>query len=211
MEARPRANLLAALIVPRPIAWVTTTNSTGRTNAAPFSFFNLMSGTPPVLCIGMGARDGRPKDSARNIEETGEFVVNLVTDACAPLMNATAIDFDAEVDELAEVGIDTVPSALVKPPRVAASPVGLECALTQIVPIGAGQRIIIGQVLAVHVEDEYVRDADRGHIDTASLAPIGRLNGGWYARTTSRFHMPQVSESEWRSRGTATAGDPHDD
>lgn len=116
MDVKPRYNLLSSLIVPRPIAWVTTVDAAGRVNAAPFSFFNLMAGTPPVVVLGIGNRDGAPKDTARNIVDTGEFVINLVTAGLLDAMNVTAVDFDADVDEISEAGLETVASHAVVPP-----------------------------------------------------------------------------------------------
>jgi flavin reductase (DIM6/NTAB) family NADH-FMN oxidoreductase RutF len=186
--------LLASTVVPRPIAWVVSQDAAGHVNVAPFSFFNVLSGDPPVIGIGIGTRpDGTPKDSAANIRGSLEFVVNLVSDAAAAAMNVTAIEFAPDVSEAVEAGLEMLPSAKVRPPRIAASPVALECTLLQTVELGPARTLVLGRVLAVHVHDEAVLDARRCHIDTPKLHLIGRMHGaGWYARTTDLFEMPRI-------------------
>ena len=138
LPARDRYKLLVSTVTPRPIAWVVTKNSRGALNAAPFSFFNALAGDPPVVGIGMGSHEpGRPKDSRVNIHETGQFVVNLVGEENAPAMNITAIAFNYGVNELQQAGLTLLPSTLVAPPRIAESPVAMECELIQIVELGA--------------------------------------------------------------------------
>src|SRR6204780_2978332 len=132
-----RYKLLVSTVTPRPIAWVVSQNSTGRLNAAPFSFFNALAGDPPVVGIGIGSHDpGRPKDTRQNIRDTGQFVVNLVSEEARERMNITAIEFEREVSEAHEAGLATVASVHVKPPRIAESPVSMECELMQIVELG---------------------------------------------------------------------------
>ena len=191
--------LLVATIGPRPVAWVTTQDLDGTLNAAPFSFFNAMSGNPPVVAIGIGGRGpGDVKDTGGNIRRTGEFVVNLVSYRLARQMNVTAIDFPAQVDELAEAGLSTAPSLRVKPPRIAEAPVSMECERLVIVEVGVDRAVILGKVVAMHVQDEFVLDKDRCYIDTPKLDLIGRMHGsGWYARTTDRFEMPRISVADW--------------
>jgi flavin reductase (DIM6/NTAB) family NADH-FMN oxidoreductase RutF len=181
--------LLVSTVVPRPIAWVTTQDIDGTVNAAPFSFFNAVSGNPPVVAIGIGGRaPGDVKDTGGNIRRTGEFVVNLVSNRLAEQMNITAIDFEKDVNELAEAGLSTAPSSRVKPPRIAESPVSFECERLVIVEVGVDRAVILGKVVAIHVADEFVLDADRCYIDTPKLDLVGRMHGrGWYARTTDRL------------------------
>ena len=137
INAKDRYKLLVSTVTPRPIAWVVTQSLCGQVNAAPFSFFNALAGDPPVVGIGMGSRaPGHPKDSRLNIEETRQFVVNLVSEENAKAMNVTAIEFDYGVNELVQAGLTTVPSTHVKPPRIAESPVALECELLQVVDLG---------------------------------------------------------------------------
>lgn len=208
MDVKPRYNLLASLIVPRPIAWVTTVDQSGRVNAAPFSFFNLMSGTPPVVVLGIGNRDGAPKDTARNIVDTGEFVINLVTAELIDAMNVTAIDFDAEVDETREAELETVASHAVTPPRLAASPVALECVFTQTVPLGQGRNLLVGAVAYAHVRDDVVIDAGRGHIDATRLNIVARMHGGGWYTATSPFRLDRITLGDRKSQssGAEAAG-----
>jgi flavin reductase (DIM6/NTAB) family NADH-FMN oxidoreductase RutF len=198
-EAIPQKNaykLMTSCIVPRPIAWVVTQSAEGILNAAPFSFFNMFSGTPPVVCIGVGSRPaGERKDTALNVAATGEFVVNLVSEDLADRMNVTAVDYPYGVDELAEAGLTPVPGVKVKPPRIAESPVSMECVRREIIPLGESS-LIIGQVVLMHVRDDLVLDADRCYIDTPNLRLIGRMHGGgWYVRTSDRFEMPRLTRS----------------
>jgi len=130
-----RYKLLTAAIVPRPIAWIVSRDAQGATNVAPFSFFNLISGDPPLVCVGIGVRDGVPKDTARNIEERGEFSVNLVSADLAARMNVTAVDFPPDVDEAREAGLLLAPCERIRVPRVAQSPVAFECRLRQLLRI----------------------------------------------------------------------------
>lgn len=205
MAAKPRYNLLSSLIVPRPIAWVTTVDAAGRVNAAPFSFFNLMSGTPPVVVLGIGNRDGAPKDTARNIVDTGEFVINLVTAELLDAMNITAIDFDAGVDEIGEAGLETVASYAVAPPRIAGSPVALECNFTQSVALGQGRNMVVGAVSCAHVRDDIVIDVDRGHIDAARLGVVARMHGGGWYTTVSPFRLDRITLGYRQSQSPAEA------
>jgi flavin reductase (DIM6/NTAB) family NADH-FMN oxidoreductase RutF len=197
--------LLVATIVPRPIAWVTTQDVDGTLNAAPFSFFNAMSGNPPVVAIGIGGRaPGDVKDTGGNIRRTGQFVVNLVSNALAEQMNITAIDFGKNVNELTEAGLAVAPSSKVKPPRIAQSPVAFECERLVIVEVGVDRAVILGKVVAIHVADEYVIDAAKCYVDTPKLDLVGRMHGrGWYARTTDRFDMPRIDVADWPLRAKA--------
>jgi flavin reductase (DIM6/NTAB) family NADH-FMN oxidoreductase RutF len=197
--------LLVSTVVPRPIAWVTTQDVDGTVNAAPFSFFNAVSGNPPVIAFGIGGRGpGDVKDTGGNIRRTGQFVVNLVSNALAEQMNITAIDFDKEVNELAEAGLTTAPSSRVKPPRIAESPVSFECERLVIVEVGVDRAVILGKVLAIHVADEFVLDPVKCYIDTPKLDLVGRMHGrGWYARTSDRFDMPRIDVADWPLRAKA--------
>lgn len=197
--------LLVSTVVPRPIAWVVTQDIDGRLNAAPFSFFNAFSQDPPIVCIGIGGRGpGDVKDTGNIIRRTGEFVVNLVSEEAAEQMNVTAIEFPADVDELAQAGLTTQPCRHVRPPRIAESPVSLECRRYMTVEVGNERAIVMGQVLAIHVRDEAVIDPVRCYIDTPSLKLIGRMHGrGWYARTSDRFEMPRIAVEDWETRSKA--------
>lgn len=197
-----RYKLLVSTVVPRPIAWVVTLDLAGRVNAAPFSFFNAVSQDPPVVVIGIGGRGpGHGKDTAVNIRNHPEFVVNLVDAERAEAMNVTAIEWGPDVRELEEAGLDTLPSVKVKPPRIAASPVAMECVKHITVELGTDRSVVFGRVVAMHVRDDAVLDVGRCHIDTPKLDLIGRMHGrGWYARTRDRFEMPRIAVSEWENR-----------
>ena len=202
LPTRECYKLLVSTVTPRPIAWVVTQNSTGRLNAAPFSFFNAFSADPPVLGIGMASHaPGRPKDSRVNIKETGQFVVNLVAEENAAAMNVTATEFDYGVDELAEAGLTTLASTHVKPPRIAESPVSFECELMQIIELGASTGLVLGRVLAMHIRDSAVLDSTKNYIDTPALKLLARMHGtDWYTRTSDLFEMPRIKVEDWKKR-----------
>ncbi len=197
--------LLVSTVAPRPIAWVVSQNASGQLNAAPFSFFNAFSGDPPVIGIGIGCHNPpAPKDTRANIRETGQFVVNLVSEETAEAMNITAIDFEPGVDELEKAGLTYRPSVRIKPPRIAESPVAMECELMQIVDLGANNGLVLGRVLAMHVRDDAVIDALKHYIDTPKLKLIGRMHGtGWYARTSDLFLMPRIPLAKWKEEESA--------
>ena len=197
--------VLISTVVPRPIAWITTQDVDGTLNAAPFSFFNAVSGNPPVIAVGIGGRGpGDAKDTGNVIRRTGEFVVNLVSNELAEKMNVTAIDFGPEVNELAEAGLTTTPSTHVKPPRIAESPVSFECKRLVTVDVGNDRSVILGTVVAIHVRDDCVLNPERHYIDTPKLDLIGRMHGGgWYARTTDRFDLPRIPVADWPLRSKA--------
>ena len=202
LSVRDRHKLLSAVILPRPIAWVTTQSELGEINAAPFSFFNLMGSDPAVVALGIGSSDrggDGMKDTARNIEATKEYVIQLVTEPLAAQMNQTATDFPAGQDELEFAGLKPAPSVKVGPPRIAESPVHLECRHLTTVEIG-NTRVILGQVVHLHVDDEFYDSGD-GHIDTAKLGAIGRMHGaGWYTRTTDLFELDRISYKNWLAK-----------
>ena len=181
--------ILASLVTPRPIAWVTTLGPDGVVNAAPFSFFNLLGANPPILGFCPGDReDGTPKDTARNIRLSHEFVVNLVDEQLADAMNKTAASLPYGISEIAHAGLTTAPSSVVKPPRIAEAPASLECAEWGTLQIG-GNRLIIGLIKRVHVRDELF-DPKTQRIRSENLHVIGRMaSPNWYCRTRDRFEM----------------------
>jgi len=192
--------LLVSTIVPRPIAWVVTEDSAGVLNAAPYSFFNAFSGDPPIVGIGVGVRGTDQKDTLNNIKATGQFTICLVPEERAIQMNVTATDFAPEIDELAEAGLTPVASSMVRPPRIAESPVAIECERFQLVPLG-NHTLVLGRVLAMHVRDDCVLDPVKHYIDTPKLGLVGRMHGrGWYARTTDRIEIARMSPEEWAKR-----------
>jgi flavin reductase (DIM6/NTAB) family NADH-FMN oxidoreductase RutF len=187
--AKRAYSILASLVTPRPIAWVTTLGPDGVVNAAPFSFFNVLGANPPILGFCPGDRDdGTPKDTARNIRLSHEFVVNLVDEKTAEAMNVTAASLPYGVSELKSAGIMTAPSSVIKPPRIAESPASLECTEWGTLQIG-GNRLIIGLVKRVHVRDELF-DSETQRIRSEQFQVIGRMaSPNWYCRTSDRFEM----------------------
>ena len=185
--------LLTNLVVPRPIAWITSLNAAGAVNLAPFSFFNAVGSDPLYLVLGIGRRDsGAEKDTAKNIETCGEFVVNLVTEELLAAMNISAADFPPDQSELGAARLHTAPSLRVKVPRLAAAQASLECRLFQSHPLGANT-LYIGEVVMFHVADRLL--GPRFHIN--NFAPLGRLGSpSCYCRTTDRFELPRLSYAE---------------
>ncbi|MGV8988475.1 MAG: flavin reductase family protein [Cypionkella sp.] len=182
--------LLAATVMPRPIAWVVTQDAEGCINAAPFSFFNAMGSAPPTIALGLLADPKRGfKDSARNILDTGEFVVNLVPEALVRAMNITSVDAPTGVNELELAGLRTAPSTHIRPPRVADSPVAFECTTFTTIETGPHQLVVIGRVLAVHIDDRFIKNAERGHIDTPALDLVARSYGATYVRSRDTFEL----------------------
>jgi flavin reductase (DIM6/NTAB) family NADH-FMN oxidoreductase RutF len=181
--------LLASLVTPRPIAWVTTLSPDGIVNAAPFSFFNVLGSEPPIVGFCPGDRDdGTPKDTARNIRLTHEFVVNLVDESVAQAMNKTSASLPYGQSEIDHAGLSTRPSTLVKPPRIAESPASLECQEWGTLQIG-DNRLIIGLVKCIHVRDELI-DPESLRVRSDLFHVVGRMaSPHWYCRTTDRFEM----------------------
>jgi flavin reductase (DIM6/NTAB) family NADH-FMN oxidoreductase RutF len=181
--------ILAGLVTPRPIALVTTVDPEGHVNAAPFSFFNVLGDSPPIVGFCPGDRSpGVPKDTARNIRLTHEFVVNLVDEAIAEQMNLCASSLPPGENELAHAGLTAAASSVVKPPRILEAPASLECRSHSVLEIG-DNRLIIGEVLRVHVRDG-VFDAETWLVKPAAYHPIGRMQSPhWYARTRDMFEM----------------------
>jgi flavin reductase (DIM6/NTAB) family NADH-FMN oxidoreductase RutF len=201
VPARAVYNLLIGLVAPRPIALVTSMDEEGRMNAAPFSSYNYLCTDPPVVGIGVMNKPGEhfvPKDTARNIRRTGEFVVNVVTEYLLRQMNVCATDFPADVDELEMAGLETAASTHVKVPRIAQAHAALECKELQTIEIGRS-RIVMGRVVGFYIEDQYV-DPAGPYIRAEELHAMGRMNGlGSYVRTRDAFvTLPRISYEEWK-------------
>jgi flavin reductase (DIM6/NTAB) family NADH-FMN oxidoreductase RutF len=201
IPARSVYNLLIGLVAPRPIALVTSMNEKGRLNAAPFSSYNYLCTDPPVVGIGVMNKPGEhfvPKDTARNIRRTGEFVVNVVTEDLLRQMNVCATDFPEDVNELEMAGLETAASTHVKVPRIAQAHAALECKEFQTIEIGRS-RIVMGRVVGFYIEDRYV-DPAGPYVLAEELHAIGRMNGlGSYVRTRDAFVMqPRISYEEWK-------------
>jgi flavin reductase (DIM6/NTAB) family NADH-FMN oxidoreductase RutF len=183
--------LLVGVILPRPIAFVSTISADGILNLAPFSFFTAVCPKPPVVCFcnSIRSRDGSKKDTLRNVEATGEFVVSIVSEDFATQMVACSGDYPPDVSEFDVSGLTPIPSDLVKPPRVKESRVQMECRLLQVVTVSnepGGGSLVMGQVLRFHVDDGIV---ENGIVDPDKLQPIGRMGGITYVRTTDRFSL----------------------
>jgi flavin reductase (DIM6/NTAB) family NADH-FMN oxidoreductase RutF len=186
-------HILIGSVGPRPIAWVSTLSKEGRPNLAPFSFFNAFCGKPPML--GFSPRLRRPesgsttKDTLRNVRDTGEFVVNVVTFDLVEVMNLTSGEYDPSVNEFELAKLEMRASEIVKPPQVAASPVSFECKLDRIVDFGreapAGS-LVIGEVVSAHISETVLKD---GRLDPQALDLVGRMGGIQYSRTTQRFEL----------------------
>ena len=188
--------LLIGCIVPRPIAWVSTASADGAHNLAPFSFFMGVCNDPPTLAFSVGPRaDGAApagaglKDTVRNLEATGDFVVNVVDDALAERMNLTSGEYPPEVDEFVLAGLTAVPSTKVRAPRVREAPINLECRVAQILRVGHGPHsLVLGEILRFHLRDD-LYDPGTGRIDMRRLKPVGRLAGEMYTHVHDLFEM----------------------
>lgn len=182
--------LVIGCVVPRPIAWITTVDANGCVNAAPFSSYNYVATSPPMLAINIATREGIIKDTARNIHETGEFVVNVATEATMDLMHACGENYAPGDSETEALGIDLLASRLVRPPRIAATPVQMECRLDQVVVLGRGiNTLFIGEIVAFHLSAD-VYDGKR--VDSAKLRPLARLGGPFYAGLGEIYHRPML-------------------
>ena len=190
--------VLTGVVVPRPIAFVSSVSADGIVNLAPFSFFNAMAYDPATIVLGISRNAGwKAKDTLANIEATGEFVVSVVVDDIAEAMNSTAAEFPADVDEFEIAGLTPKPSELVRAPLVAESPVNMECKLNQVVEVGDGTNhgIVIGEILLMHIRDDIIN----GHrINHGLLKPVGRLAGNMYCKTDDVYEMvrPQYDGGE---------------
>jgi len=194
-------NLLIGLVAPRPIALVTSIDEHGVLNAAPFSSYNYLCTDPPIIGMGVMDRPAEkfvPKDTAKNIRRTGEFVVNVVTEDLAHKMNITATDFPAEINELEMAELATRPSQVVNVPRIAEAHAALECKEYMTMEIGRS-RIVLGRVVAIYIEDEFV-DPAGPYVRAEDLHAIGRMNGlGSYVKTRDAFlTIPRISFEEWK-------------
>jgi flavin reductase (DIM6/NTAB) family NADH-FMN oxidoreductase RutF len=180
--------LITGSLIPRAIAWVSTVNSEGQPNLAPFSFFTAVGSTPPMIlfCPGTRGPNNADKDSYHNARASGEFVVNFVNKATAEAMNITATDVPPDVNEFERAGLTAIDSKIVAVPRVKESPIQFECKLHQIVDL-PGAHIVIGEVVYMHF-DEAVYKAGN-YIDYAAYQPIGRLAGNMYAHVNDLFEL----------------------
>lgn len=205
LATRERYKLLSGLVVPRPIALVTSVDPGGRPNAAPYSFFNLFGHDPALVVLGIERhRPERQKDTGRNIDLTGEFVVNLVDEDLAEAMNICAVDFPPEISELEMAGLELLPCRRIAAGRIATAPVALECRTFTLMRIGPTRELVIGEILHLHIRDGIV-DAATLRVDLARYRPIGRLFGDLYCRVRDVFALPRRSWRDWqRAREAAS-------
>jgi flavin reductase (DIM6/NTAB) family NADH-FMN oxidoreductase RutF len=191
LQPRDAYGWMISTILPRPIAWVSTISPEGKTNLAPFSFFQGVTANPPTLLfIPVNDRSGNKKDTVRNLEQVPEFVVNLVPFALAEQMNNSSAMLPYGESEFERFGIASTPAERVRPPRVAAAPVAFECTLDRFVHVGEGPlaaNVVFGRIELVHVRDDVL--GPDGKPDPAKLDLIGRLGGDGYTRTTERFNL----------------------
>jgi flavin reductase (DIM6/NTAB) family NADH-FMN oxidoreductase RutF len=187
--------LLASLVMPRPIAWVVSRDAAGALNAAPFSFFNILSADPPLVAISFAAAPDREgKDTLANIRAHQDFVINMVPEELAEEMNVTATNAPRGTDETKLAGLDLASSTLIDVPRIAASPVGFECRLFQLLQPGGNNTIALARILQAHVRTDAFANLDRLYIDPHKLRLIGRMHGsGGYCRTTDIFTIERKS------------------
>jgi flavin reductase (DIM6/NTAB) family NADH-FMN oxidoreductase RutF len=187
--------LLVSVILPRPIAWVVSRDAEGLLNAAPFSFFNILSADPPLVAIGFAAAaDREGKDTLTNIRAQEEFVVNLVPEELAQAMNITATNAPRGIDETRLAGLELTKCEVVNVPRIEGSPVGLECKLFQVIETGGTGTIVLGRIVYAHVRESAFANREKLYVDPAQLRLIARMQGaGGYCTTRDTFSIDRLS------------------
>jgi flavin reductase (DIM6/NTAB) family NADH-FMN oxidoreductase RutF len=198
LSAPQRYKLLTGLVVPRPIALITTISADGLVNAAPYSFFNVFSEDPPIVVVGLQAKtDGSLKDTTRNVRANGMFVVNLVDEALAEAMRDCSIAFPSHIGEPEALRLPLADGVLVRVPRLSAAPVAMECRQITMMNFGARRDLLVGQVLGLQVRDGIV-DPDSLRTDYQQYLPVGRVAGTTYARMHDRFELVAESFEKWQ-------------
>lgn len=191
MSALELYHYLVGIVTPRPIAWVTTVSPAGIVNLAPFSFFNLFGANPPIVVFSPTLRrDGSKKDTLRNLEQIGECVIHAATASLVEKVNLSSKEVSPEESEVTLVGLSTIPSVKVRPPRLVESPTALECKVRQILPFGNGPiapNLVVAEVVLVHIAEGILDD--RGGIDPQRLQTVGRMGGNYWCRTTDLFEL----------------------
>jgi flavin reductase (DIM6/NTAB) family NADH-FMN oxidoreductase RutF len=197
LSEHDRYKLLISLVIPRPIALVTTLGPTGVVNAAPFSFFNMFSESPPLAVLGLQAKPGGSlKDTSAHIRDRGEFVINLVDEALGEQMNQCAVDFPPEISEIDVAKLTTLPSEKIKTPYIAEAPAALECRHYTTLEVSASRRLAIGEVVHIHIRGG-LWDTEKMRIDMKAYRPLARLFGNFYASLSEPFTHERQSYEEW--------------
>jgi flavin reductase (DIM6/NTAB) family NADH-FMN oxidoreductase RutF len=208
IDARKAYFWMSSTITPRPVAWVSTRSKTGVANLAPFSFFQMVTASPPTLMLSpMLHQNGSIKDTTRNIMENGEFVVNLVPFPLVDAMNATSFSYEADVSEIDRCSVATLPSERVRPPRIAGVPVSFECKLASIQAYPEQHpscHIVLGEVLFAHV-DETILD-EHGQVDPARLDVVSRMGANWYGRTQTADNFTLHRPEGWARPAPKSSG-----
>lgn len=193
LDAEQTYKLLTGVVVPRPIAWITTRSAAGVVNLAPFSAFTFVSTKPPLLGVNIGRKAGVRKDTAVNILAQGEFVVHIAHAPLVEPLHASAVEHPPEVSEVELLGLPTSPSTHLKVPRLQAAPVAMECRFHSATPFGdTGAEFFVGEVLCWHVRDGLLK---QGKVDSFELDPLCRLGGPWYATLGERLHQQPVAQT----------------
>jgi flavin reductase (DIM6/NTAB) family NADH-FMN oxidoreductase RutF len=200
LAPRDRYKMLISLVIPRPIALVTTIGPTGVVNAAPFSFFNVFSDEPPLCVLGLQSKtDGSLKDTSAHIRDRGAFVVNLVDEALGEQMNQCAVDFPPDVSEIDVAKLTLLPSQKIKIPRIAEAPAALECRHYTTLEASAQRRLAIGEIVHIHIR-QGLWDHDKMRVDMTKYRPLARLFGNFYASLGAPFTHVRQSYEEWLKR-----------
>lgn len=193
LSAENAYRLLTGLVVPRPIAWITTVSKAGITNLAPFSAFTFVSPKPPMLAISVGQKAGVYKDTAQNILATEEFVIHIADTPLLVPLHASSEEFPPDVSEVEQLGLETTPSRFVRPPRLVAAPVAMECRFRQCLEFGdTRSRLIVGEVLTFHLREGLIQN---GKVETEALNPICRIAGPRYADLGKIISMPPIRQT----------------
>lgn len=190
-DSRDGYKLLTGLVVPRPIGWIGTRRADGTNNLAPFSFFNVVSSNPPVVLFSAGSHSDRRKDSPTLAEESGEFTVNIVSEEVVEAMSVTSGSYTATDDEFAIAGLTAVDGVRVDAPLVEESPANLECTVRQVIDLGERTRLILGDVVAIHVDDAVL---DGTRVNNDALKAVGRMAGSTYIDTRARFDISRPAD-----------------
>ena len=204
ISPRERYKLLSSTVIPRPIALVSSRGIDGVDNAAPYSFFNVFSEDPPIVILGLQNKDdGSPKDTTRNILESGEFVVNLIDRKMAEAMNNCAVDFPPEVSEFDITGLNRAPCKLIGAYRIAEAPVALECRQTFTIKLNKNRDICLGEVLYMHIRDDII-DAKTKRIKIENYEIVARLFADYYAGITDPYALKRIDMPDWYNEWTGS-------